>query len=509
MKKYKTTWTTLSLAFAFGLTHAAQAGSVNELLFSPDGHGFSATCGTPVLPVEISLSGGFVNILDVIVTGYTGTDCSGTQNYTETWTTPAPGATIYPKNYYLCSNSLLNPDNSACQAGMQSMSFQTVNADGYKSSQGCQNVTCTSDVFTPTGTAWSNEATASSGRMIGYLYGWTTPPAAADIATAGYTHVLIAFGLFSTTSYGTINMEAISGFDLTTYIQSLHQNGVKVLLSLGGASTGIPNTTVDFGSAVSNAASPSAFETTFVNNMLSLVQTYGFDGFDFDIESGLNATGQTSFSDPSSGCSNSTYSQACDIYYLANIINNFHEQSPSSMISLAPQIANMAATASFSSVWGNYASLIMQTRPALTWVGFQNYNSGCAFGINGVCYPVSPETLTSNPDAAVAFATDLLENWPTPTFNPYISYLSPSQVVIGYVVKNGSGQSDGSPPAIPSVVKNVITCLRSHENCATYTPPSVYPGIGGVFSWSINYDADNNYEFATSLAPCVVSGNCN
>lgn len=496
----------INICFVLALTidyTSACATSIHELF--PSKTSTLGSCGTPVLPIQIALTTASSNVFDTIITGYTGTNCSGQPNYTNTWSTPAPGATIYPKTYHLCTDALMNVNNPSCQVGMQSMSLQTIDSTGYKSSQGCQNVTCSGGNFTPSGTAWSIQASPPPGRMIGYLYGWEAPPPASDIAAAGYTHVLIAFGLFSTTSYGTINLDAISGFDLATYIQSLHANGLKVLLSIGGASTNIPNTTVDFDSAISHATSPSSFETTFINNMSALVDTYAFDGFDFDIESGLNAA--NSFADASSGCSNSTYSSACDIYYLATIINNFHAQSPSTMITLAPQIANIAATSAFSSVWGNYASLIMQTHASLEWVGFQNYNSGCAYGINQVCYPTTG-TLTSTADPAVAFVTDLLENWPTPTFNPYLSYLSPSQVVIGYVVENASGQSDGSPFAIPSVTINAITCLRSHQNCDTYTPPSVYPGIGGVFAWSINYDANNSYAFATSLSSCVVGGNC-
>lgn len=485
-------------------SHAWSA-SIEHLLFTDKQSLLQDGCGTAILPIDIATSTPSLNVKDVIITGFTGPNCTGVPDYTNTWSTPA-GVAIASNTYHLCSNALLNAANSACKPDLQSMSFQTVDADGYKSPAGCQNVTCASDTFTPTGSSWSVQAsTPSGGRMIGYLYGWQTPPTASDIAAAGYTHVLLAFGLFSTSTPGTINLEAFSGFDLATYVQSLHTNGLKVLLSLGGASTSIPNTTVDFSAAVQLAASPSAFETTFVDNMKSLVTTYGFDGFDIDIESGLN--GANSFTDPGAGCSNSTYSTACDIYYLANIINNFHAQSPQSMISYAPQLANMTANSAFSAVWGNYASLIMQTFPAITWVGFQNYNSGCMFGIDGICYPTTG-TLTSTASPATAFATDLLENWPTPQFNPYIAYLSPSQVVIGYVVVNNLGQSDGNPPAIPSVTKDVITCLRSHQNCSTYVPPNVYPGIGGVFAWSINYDATNNFEFATTLYPCVVQGNC-
>ena len=367
----------------------------------------------------------------------------------------------------------------------------------------------------PISTEETSTAPQTPGRIIGYTYGWESQLPAPDIAAAGYTHVLIAFGLFNTSpgSIGTINTDSISGFDMATYIQSLHASGLKVLLSIGGASTNIPNTTVDFDTAVSLASTPSAFASSFMSSMASLVTTYGFDGFDFDIESGLNA--DSSFTNPDIGCSNSTYSSNCDISYLAYIINTFHTQYPNIMLTMAPQIANIAATSGYSSIWGNYAALVMQTHQSLEWVGFQNYNAGCAYGINLVCYPTGSNTLTSTADAAVAFATDLLANWPATTasgqatgFQPYISYLTPSQVVIGYTVNNSSGQSDGAPAAITSVTKNAIQCLRSGSNCDTYTPPTTYSGIGGVFSWTINYDATNAYQFATSLYPCVVQGNC-
>ena len=355
----------------------------------------------------------------------------------------------------------------------------------------------------------------TSGRIIGYVYGWQTPPSAASIAAAGYTHVLIAFGIFSTNAPGTINIDSISGFNLTNYIQSLHQSGLKVLLSLGGASTNIPNTTVYFDQAVQLAANPGAFETTFVNSLQTLVNTYGFDGFDIDIEHGLNAA--YSFSNPSLNCNNTTFDSKCSIFYLSTVINNFHSATgyTNQLITFAPQIANISATPNYSEIWGNYASLLSQQSicNATGWVGFQNYNTGTAYGINGVIYPIAPANVTSTADAAVVFATDLLESWPqTPfgfgTFQPYVSCLSPSQVVVGYVVNNNAGVADGAPAVIPSVAKNVIQCLRTGQLCGTYVPPRTYPGIGGVFAWSINYDATTNYQFATSMYPCVIDGNC-
>lgn len=371
--------------------------------------------------------------------------------------------------------------------------------NGYTVSYSPQPLTASSSA---TETITYTQNTTTGGRIIGYLPGWVTPPSATALANAGYTHVLVAFGVFSTASPGQIT----PAFDTVSasYIQSLHNAGIKVLLSLGGASSSIANTTVNFHQVLSAAASPSAFQQTFISSLENLLTQYHFDGFDFDIESGLNAGG--TFTNPTG-----------DIAVLANIINTMHTNHPDLLLTLAPQIANISATSGFDATWGNYASLVMQTHQSLEWVGIQMYNAGCAFGIDLICY--DPNN-TSSPNASVAMATDLLENWPAVTssgqqtgFQPYMSYLTPSQVVLGYPAPNASGQSDGSPAAVTSTIKRAIQCLRTgvagSSSCGTYIPPRTYPGFGGVFDWEIIHDENNNYHFATSLVNCVINGNCN
>jgi chitinase len=367
---------------------------------------------------------------------------------------------------------------------------------------------------------------STPGRMIGYVYGWEDALPATDLADAGYTHVLISFGLF-TEAGGGVSLAALSGSgygsnDLLAYIQSLQAYGIKVLLSIGGASTNIPGTTVSLFTAELGAGDPQTFQDNFIAALQSLSNTYGFDGFDIDIEDGLyagNGSGDpaTDFLDPSIGCSMSgTPLSQCTSYYLSNIINTLYTQNfawsgERFLISLAPQLPQISATSTYNSIFGLYSAIVMQTYSSLEWVSFQNYNSGCAFGIDGICYPTDGTTLTSSPDSAVAFATTLLESWPqgTPSaFLPYTSYLTPSQVAIGYVVNNASGVADGSPAVNTTVAKNAIQCLRTHEACDTYIPPNTYPDIGGVFGWTANYDATTSYQFAKALYPCVVGGNC-
>ncbi|MBA2711231.1 MAG: hypothetical protein H0U57_11645 [Tatlockia sp.] len=377
------------------------------------------------------------------------------------------------------------------------VSAATIN--GYTISYSPQPLTATAN-GTETITYRQNSGGASA-RIIAYVPGWKTPPPASAIAGAGYTHVMVAFGVFSTSSPGQI----VAAFDTVSasYIKSLHDAGIKVLLSLGGALTSINNTSVNFHDVLTLASSPLAFEQTFIASLENLMSQYSFDGFDIDIEHGLNGSG--TFANPTG-----------DIAVMANIINTMHNKHPELLITLTPQIANVAATRGFDGVWGNYASLIMQTYQSLAWVGIQVYNSGCAYGLDLVCYDPN---ITNTPDASVAFATNLLENWPARTtngqqtgFQPYISYLKPEQVVLGYPAPNASGQSDGAPPAVSSMIKRAIQCLRTAvpgpNSCGNYVPPRAYPGLGGVFEWEITYDQDNNFNFAKSLKNCVISGNC-
>lgn len=344
-----------------------------------------------------------------------------------------------------------------------------------------------------------------TGKIIAYLPGWSTPPAAEDLAAAGYTHVIVAFGVFSTITPGQI----VSAFDSVTpaYIKSLQTAGIKVLLSLGGASTNIVNTTVNFHSVLEKVSDPQCFTEEFVSSVEDMLTQYGFDGVDIDIEHGLIGAG--SFVNPTG-----------DIAVMANILHTLHNKHPNILLSLAPQMSNISPTRGFGDTWGNYASLVMQTAPILSWVGIQLYNSGCCLGIDNVCYGFDPSHPEKYVDTYVAMATSLLEDWPVKDranratgFQPYMSYLKSSQIVLGFPAVDKNGVTDNaSPVANMSAVKRSINCLRtattSSTSCHTYTVPRPYPNIGGVFEWQVTYDQSNDYYFAKSLKKCVMSGNC-
>lgn len=350
----------------------------------------------------------------------------------------------------------------------------------------------------------SQSLTNANGKLIAYLPGWGATPSAGDLVAAGYTHVIVAFGVFSTVTPGQI----ISAFETVTpsYVKSLQAAGLKVLLSLGGASTNIVNTSVDFHSVLSKVSDPSFFQEAFVNSLEDMMTQYGFDGFDFDIEHGLVGAG--TMANPSG-----------DIAVLAASMKALHTKHPDILLSLAPQMANISATQGFNEPWGNYAALVMQTAPILSWVGIQLYNSGCSLGLDGICYGFDSSHPESNVDTYVAMAADLLEDWPTKDkagratgFQPYVSYLDPSQIVLGFPAINNQGISDGSPSADISLIKRSIACLRTAQSgngsCHEYIAPRAYSNLGGVFEWEVTYDQSTNYNFAKSLKACVMTGDC-
>ncbi len=412
----------------------------------------------------------------------------------------------------------------------------------------------------------TQEVTASTpGKLIGYIYGSEPPLSTDDIIAAGYTHVLINAAPFDVTTLGTtvLYMNALSGFgtfatgsgqvsspgadansNLQTFISDLHAGNVFVLLSIGGTIYGTypTNITPYFSTAVQNVSSPQDFingligTPTTLNTLSYLEYAYGFDGYDFNIEGGLGTTTATesavdNFQNPFAGCDLGSYNYGCTSYYLYDLIITIWESVYSSignklLLSIPPQYSQAGANNQYNSIYDTFAALVSYQMPNtsaqlysyLAWFGPQLYNPGTGgsiYGINGTTYPLSGQTFTSTTDTAVALAVDVMASWPqgtSPYFLPYTAYLNQSQVVMGYAINEGTG--DGSPVASDPVVYNTIICLRSGTCCTSYTPTNsaggsaTYPDFAGVFAFTINGDAANNYSFADTLWGCVVQGDC-
>ena len=263
-----------------------------------------------------------------------------------------------------------------------------------------------------------------------------------------YNLVAVAFGAATgTPGQVAFSLDPTLASDLGGYTQqqftndiaTLKARGQKVILSVGGADGAI---------SVDDAASASAF----ASSVYSLIQQYGFNGVDVDLENGVDPT------------------------YMASALEQLESDVGSSLIiTLAPQTVDTQSTGD------DYFQLALDIKSILTMINTQYYNSGTMNGCDGNVYAEGTENFIT------ALACTELEGG-----------LSPSQVGVGLPASTSAA---GSGYVSPSVVNDALDCLAARSNCGSFVPPTTWPGIRGAMTWSINWDAANGYNFANTVAP--------
>ncbi len=290
--------------------------------------------------------------------------------------------------------------------------------------------------------------------LMGYWQDFTNsaePLTLAAVPTS-YNLVAVAFGNSdSTPGQVTFSLDsglssALNGYTQQQFIndiQTLHSRGQKVILSVGGQ-----NGTIEVDDATSAA--------NFASSVDSIIQQYGFNGVDIDLENGVNPT------------------------YMASALEQLESDVGSSLIiTLAPQTVDTQSTGD------DYFALALDIKSILTMINTQYYNSGTMNGCDGNVYAEGTENFMT------ALACTELQGG-----------LSASQVGLGLPA---SSSAAGSGYVSPSVVNNALDCLAAKQNCGSFVPSSSYPSIRGVMTWSINWDASNGYNFANTVAPYLAS----
>jgi chitinase len=259
-------------------------------------------------------------------------------------------------------------------------------------------------------------------------------------ANATATPGQVSFSLDSSLS------SALGGYSQAQFIGDIataHSRGQKVILSVGGQ-----NGTV----SVSDATSAS----NFASSVYSIIQQYGFDGVDIDLENGVNPT------------------------YMASALQQLRGDVGSSLIiTLAPQTIDTDSTG------GAYFQLALNIKSILTMINTQYYNSGTMNGCDGNVYAEGTENFMT------ALACIELQGG-----------LSASQVGLGLPA---SSSAAGGGYVSPSLVNSALDCLAARVNCGSFVPSSAYPAIRGAMTWSVNWDASNGYNFANTVAPHLAS----
>jgi chitinase len=290
--------------------------------------------------------------------------------------------------------------------------------------------------------------------LMGYWQDFTNGAEALTLAAVptSYNLVAVAFGdSDSTPGQVTFSLDsglssALGGYTQQQFIndiKTLQSRGQKVILSVGGQ-----NGTIEVDDATSAAS--------FASSVYSIIQQYGFNGVDIDLENGVNPT------------------------YMASALEQLESDVGSSLIiTLAPQTVDTQSTGD------DYFALALDIKSILTMINTQYYNSGTMNGCDGNVYAESTENFMT------ALACTELEGG-----------LSASQIGLGLPA---SSSAAGSGYVSPSVVNNALDCLAAKQNCGSFVPSTTYPGIRGVMTWSINWDASNGYNFADTVAPYLTT----
>ncbi|UWE04103.1 glycosyl hydrolase family 18 protein [Laceyella sacchari] len=258
-------------------------------------------------------------------------------------------------------------------------------------------------------------------------------------------------------------------------IARLKQMGKKVLISIGGA-----NGHIQLHDATA--------KQNFINSMKNIIQTYGFNGMDIDLEGSSLAvgSGDTDFKHPTTPI----------IVNMIDAIRSICDSFGSDfMLTMAPETAYVqGGYLSYGGPWGAYLPVIHALRDKLTFIHVQHYNSGSMVGLDGKSYT------QGTADFQVAMAEMLLQGFPVGN-NPNNVFpgLREDQVAIG-LPASPSAASGGytTPDNIDKALKYLVKG-QSYGGAYKLVKTGGYPGFRGVMTWSINWDAASGHAFSNPV----------
>jgi chitinase len=358
---------------------------------------------------------------------------------------PVSGATGY--NVYRNGTKVQAVGGSSATvsglAASTSYQFQVTATNAAGESAKSQAVTGTTS---PTGTGGG---TVPKHAVTGYWQNFNNGATVQKISAvpANYDIIAVSFADATGTPGGvTFNLDTagLGGYTVDQFkadIKAKQAAGKSVIISIGGEKGTV---------TINDAASA----TNFANSVYSLMQTYGFDGVDIDLENGLNST------------------------YMTQALRSLSAKAGAKLvITMAPQTIDMQSTSN------EYFRTALNIKDILTVVNMQYYNSGSMLGCDGKVYS------QGSVDFLTALACIQLEGG-----------LAPSQVGLGLPASTSGA---GSGYVSPTIVNNALDCLARGTNCGSFKPAKTYPALRGAMTWSTNWDAKSGNAWSNAVGPHV------
>lgn len=325
----------------------------------------------------------------------------------------------------------------------------------------------------------SGYAQLPSPALVGYWHNWndaSAPYIPLNAIDNRYNVIEISFAVPVSPQDMTMTFTPDNGSvqAFIAQVQALQAAGKKVLLSIGGA-----NAFIDLTTTINRDA--------FITSMTNLLVTYGFDGMDIDIEHGnaITITGGTI-------ASPTNISQQHLIYAIQQIMQNYRTTFGKKMLlTMAPETAYVTGGMSaYGGIWGGYLPIINALRDSIDLLHMQLYNSGSMYGIDGAIYT------QGNADFIVAMTEAVIQGFQTG--GGFFQGLPAYKVAVGLPA---CGNAAGGGFVNDVTVKSAIDYIRGNgPKPGLYTLTNTYPGLGGMMTWSINWDAVNTCESSYNYA---------
>ncbi len=344
----------------------------------------------------------------------------------------------------------------------------------------------------------STSISAQGPDLVGYWHNWndaSAPYIELDQVDPRYTVIEVSFA--EPAPGTTYNMQfspaQTAPASFLAQVAALQAQGKKVLISIGGANA-----------AVQLNSDPERDQ--FVTSMVGILNTYGFDGLDIDLEgASVTNTGGTI-------AAPTTPSVIRLIDAVDAIMAQYHAQYNRKMfLTMAPETAFVqGGMSAFGGIWGAYLPIIDALRDSLDILQVQLYNSGSMYGIDGSIYT------QGNADFIVSQVEAVIQGFTTAggTF----SGLREDQVAIGLpACVNAAGGGYVDTAAVRAATEYL---LGSGPQPGSYALQQAggYPDLRGLMTWSVNWDAlascNGAYSYAdtygrtfATLATSVTEGN--
>ena len=315
--------------------------------------------------------------------------------------------------------------------------------------------------------------------LVGYWHNWQNDEASfvrLGNISSKFDVINIAFALPTGRTIGEMDFtpcEATTPNQFKSDIASLHRLGKKVLISMGGENGSL-------------ALTDREAQYHFIESMTSIIQEYGFDGIDINLESKvILGAGDNDFRNP----------LAPAITNLIGAIRQIRAYfGPDFILSMAPEtICVQGGYKTYGGVSGSYLPIIDGLREILTYLHVQHYNSDTMTALDGKNYS------QGTADFHVAMAEMLLQGFQV-NQNPKDIFpgLKPEQIVIGLPAFTNAASNGYTAPTEIQKALNYLTTGKSFGGRYTLRRPGGYPTFRGVMTWSINWDAAGYQRFSSS-----------